>query len=59
MSTRAMLGECIDVEKLSNATSTLLRLSRKLGVSDAVKKNTVPPVNEYVAKVQREDAAAA
>jgi hypothetical protein len=58
MSTRAMFGEAIDVERLSNAMSTLLRLSRKLGVSDAVKKNMVPRADEYVAKVQSEEAAA-
>jgi hypothetical protein len=47
MSTRSMLGESIDVEKLSNAMSTLLRLSRALGVSKEIKK-TEPGFSQYM-----------
>jgi hypothetical protein len=47
MSTRCMLGESIDVEKLSNAMSTLLRLSRMLGVSMEIKKNE-PGFSQYM-----------
>jgi hypothetical protein len=59
MSTRSMLGESIDVEKLSNAMSTLLRLSRMLGVSLEIKKNE-PGFSEYMREtygVNQEDAA--
>jgi hypothetical protein len=58
MSTRSMLGEPIDIERLSNAMSTLLRLSRDLRASEEIKNNE-PGFSQYMRERYgvKEDAA--
>ena len=57
MSTRSMLGEPTDLERLSNAMSTLLRISRDLRISEAAgKESKTPTLEQYRTKVEHVDA---